>query len=626
PGVGPGVVAVSWQQNFQAAARSGAVAIAGKTFSVTQSGTSAGNPAPHGFLEVTSASAQVHDLAVGPDGAVYVLYGTSNPKTLHVVKSTDGAVTWQSPVSIPNSSYTNSDFQLAVDAAGVLHVVWYVSSDDQVYYARSTNGGASFSTPVGVRTGNFYNGYRTDNGIEPAVAADGHGNVYVAYGAYTTNSSGTFLGYNVWVSRSTDSGSSFTPEFPITEISSAQKKPRRVRATASYLYVLFMDETNDDLYCHRRSVGATTGTTGRVNATPGAVQYGGDFAVGPNDAILYATFSDTTSDAEGNIPFTKSTDGGRSWSAGVRVNDSTNRQQYHPGIGIDSAGRIHMAWTDGRSNGRAQAYYAVSYDNGVSFSPNVNVSAPMTDVRFTQTHLAVDNTSAAVYVSATRDISQVMVARRSVVPVSFRVLGAGTGSGSVTAPGIDCTITKGVTSGTCSGAYPHDVVLTVRATAASGSSFTQWSGGCGGTGACTLTLIGDHTVTASFSTTTTYTLTVTGSGTGQGSITGNGIACIINGGATSGTCTQTYAPGTSVTLNATPLAGATFTGWADACTGTGTCPITMTGNKYATASFARSTTGRSLYLISGCRLLDSRNASGPWGGQRLRATPCAPSR
>lgn len=389
--------------------------------------SSTASPDPHGFIEVTGATAQVHDLGVGPDGSVYVLYGTTNPKTLHVVKSTDGAKTWQSPTDLPNSTYTNSDFQLAVDPAGVLHVVWYGSSDDQVYYARSTDGGASFSSPLGVRTGNYFDGYRTDNGVDPAVGSDGAGNVYVAFGAYTTNSSGTFLGYNVWVSRSTNGGSSFAPEFPINAISSTQKKPRKVRATASYLYVLFMDETNDDLYSHRRAVGASTGTTGRVNGTSGEVQYGGDLAVGPNDSILYAVFSDTTSDYEGNITFTKSTDGGLSWSGAVTVNDSTNRQQYHPMVGVDSAGRLHAGWTDGRSNGRTQAYYAYSENGGTTFSPNVNVSAPMTDLKFTQTHLVVHDASSSVYISATREITQVMVARLSTTPPQQQPPAAPTG-------------------------------------------------------------------------------------------------------------------------------------------------------------------------------------------------------
>jgi hypothetical protein len=81
---------------------------------------------------------------------------------------------------------------------------------------------------------------------------------------------------------------------------------------------------------------------------------------------------------------------------------------------------------------------------------------------------------------------------------------------------------------------------------------------------------------------TTYTLTVAKSGTGSGTVTSNpaGISC-------GGTCSASYASGTSVTLTETPASGSTFAGWSGACSGTGTtCTGTMNSAVSVTATFA----------------------------------------
>ena len=70
----------------------------------------------------------------------------------------------------------------------------------------------------------------------------------------------------------------------------------------------------------------------------------------------------------------------------------------------------------------------------------------------------------------------------------------GSGSGTVTSnpAGIDC-------GSDCSENYASGTVVALTATAASGSTFTGWSGGdCSGTGTCTFTLNTDTTVTANF--------------------------------------------------------------------------------------------------------------------------------
>jgi CSLREA domain-containing protein len=74
-----------------------------------------------------------------------------------------------------------------------------------------------------------------------------------------------------------------------------------------------------------------------------------------------------------------------------------------------------------------------------------------------------------------------------------------------------------------------------------------------------------------------------GSGSGAVSSTGATIDC-------GATCSNTYLEGTTVTLNATPAAGSSFTGWSGAgCSGTSRCTVTMSADQNVTATFTQIT-------------------------------------
>src|SRR5262249_17874367 len=91
--------------------------------------------------------------------------------------------------------------------------------------------------------------------------------------------------------------------------------------------------------------------------------------------------------------------------------------------------------------------------------------------------------------------------------------------------------------------------------------------------------------TAGTTGTTTYALTVIKTGAGIGTITSSptGINC--------GTaCTATFNSGAQVVITAAAAAGSLSRGWGGCCSGTGTCTVTMNGNRSVTAAFAVSAT------------------------------------
>jgi hypothetical protein len=148
-----------------------------------------------------------------------------------------------------------------------------------------------------------------------------------------------------------------------------------------------------------------------------------------------------------------------------------------------------------------------------------------------------------------------------------------TGSGTVASnpTGINCP-------STCSHAFAGGSQVTLTPTPASGWVLSSWGGACSGSGGCTVTMSAAESVTATFVQAVTLSVSVTGSGTVTSSPAG------INCGSS---CSAGYAPGTQVTLTAAPASGWKFNGWSNACSGTGTCSVTMNSAQSVTATFVQ---------------------------------------
>jgi hypothetical protein len=166
------------------------------------------------------------------------------------------------------------------------------------------------------------------------------------------------------------------------------------------------------------------------------------------------------------------------------------------------------------------------------------------------------------------------VIARFIVPVSTNhlhvdIAGPGTGTVSSAPSGISC-------APTCDADFATDTLVTLTASAAAGSTFSNWSGGScsGGTPTCTVAMNTNHSVTAIFNAGVPIpmsTLTVQKGGSGSGTVTSQpaGIDC-------GSTCTAEFSTGTVVTLTPTPAAGSMVTGWnGPRCGGTGSCTITL---------------------------------------------------
>ena len=170
------------------------------------------------------------------------------------------------------------------------------------------------------------------------------------------------------------------------------------------------------------------------------------------------------------------------------------------------------------------------------------------------------------------------------------VTGGGTGSGLVTSvpSGITCTVTNGLTGGTCSATFPPNTVVSLSAASSGLSSFSGYSGACSAT-TCTMTMTPGTTtsVTAQFTAPPTLTLAAGTGSQGGGTLTSSpsGLSCLLSNLATSGSCTFAYALNTVVTVTQTPTNGSVFLNWLGACTGSGSCQVPLTSARSVQALY-----------------------------------------
>lgn len=105
-----------------------------------------------------------------------------------------------------------------------------------------------------------------------------------------------------------------------------------------------------------------------------------DRSNGPRSGWVYVLASVQTPNDPMDVHLIRSTDGGQTWSAPVRVNDDpagTRAFQWFGTMSISPNGRLDAIWNDTRASADSTVsalYYASSFDGGVTWSANEQAS------------------------------------------------------------------------------------------------------------------------------------------------------------------------------------------------------------------------------------------------------------
>ena len=142
--------------------------------------------------------------------------------------------------------------------------------------------------------------------------------------------------------------------------------------SANTIHVVWGDGTpgNTEIYYKRSSdAGAAWSAAQRITWTSGGSSLPA-IAIDLSDTIHVVWMDDTPVNRE--IYYSKSTDGGNSWSSSQRIT-WTPESSHNPAIAADSSGTIHVVWHD-YTPGNYEIYYKRSTDGGNSWGPSQRIT------------------------------------------------------------------------------------------------------------------------------------------------------------------------------------------------------------------------------------------------------------
>jgi len=312
-------------------------------------------------LTWTSGWSEYPAVATDPFGIIHLVWLDDTPGNYEIYykKSANGGDTWTGAKRLTwNPAVPKSQPKIAADSSGHLHVVWHDSAlgNAEIYYRRSTDGGASWTAGLAISgtSGESYLGN---------IVVDSSDNLVVAWRDDTA--------HGIYCTKSTNGGVSWLPSQRITWLSGWSNFPCLATGPSGSLHVVWRNDTsgNQEIY-HTKSTdgGASWTVAKRITWTSGSSDRP-SLAVDPSGNLQLVWQDDTPGNVE--IYYRKSADGGATWPT-VRRLTWTPSWTDRPSIAADSWGNLHVVWED-QTDGW-EIYYKKSNDGGASWTPNKRIT------------------------------------------------------------------------------------------------------------------------------------------------------------------------------------------------------------------------------------------------------------
>jgi hypothetical protein len=315
----------------------------------------------------------------------------SNFRQSGVAFTTNGGLNWTFPGNLEAGTF-RSDPVLASDANGVFYFLGITNTSTFACdLLRSTNGGATWQ-PVGPALGGDKEWMAIDTTSGP-----GRGNIYQVWSPFYN----VYNNQNQIFTRSTDDGNTWMtaiglPHLPFWgTIAIGPNGEVYNFGTAIDIVPFWLNRSSDAtnrLATPTIDVSTVVDLGGPIMTGLPSVNPGGllgqawvavDCSTGPTRGNVYALCSVTNDPGNlANVMFSRSTDGGRTWSVPLRINDDSptqNAVHWFGTLSVAPNGRIDACWNDTRHSANhslSELYYSWSEDGGFTWAPNRPLSPP----------------------------------------------------------------------------------------------------------------------------------------------------------------------------------------------------------------------------------------------------------
>ncbi len=341
---------------------------------------------PNVLVNRGPGNAWVPSVAVDGGGKLHVAWSDdrSGSRKLYYSNSTDAGTTWSPDWEIGGAAATANEYDpaVAVDRSGgardgSVYVVWReLVTDPDVYLRRSPDRGASWlprvrvdGAPAGVPS------------TAPTVAVDATGQLFVGW-ADIRNASGL----QVFVRRSSDGGATWSTETQVSQ-TPANNALATLAAGPGHAYVAWKEMVPAtlvaSLWVARTSDGGATWTNTLVDTGPAPTDRQAPQVYAGPDGSVHLIWIGSGASGITAIRASHSTDGGATWSAAARVDDTgVTPVVYRTPRVVSAGGDLFAVWADNR-NGDMDIFYSVSRDNGATWGdglPNSDARVDDTDV------------------------------------------------------------------------------------------------------------------------------------------------------------------------------------------------------------------------------------------------------